>query len=170
MCLAFGKGQKRARQGFSLVPSEFFPRLPRLSTSIIFRWCMRLRPYLCFIVFGAFLSLSFGCGGDDAGTGATASLSWDPGPDEPQVTYTVHYGKTPTGEEGSCNYESSVDVTQPFAMITGLEYSTRYYFAVSAYNGERSLCSNEVTKQTPERQLEIGDPPVNPIVASASHE
>ena len=47
-------------------------------------------------------------------------------------------------------------------MITGLEFSTRYYFVVSAYGYDRmsSLCSEEVSKQTPELELHIGDPPV----------
>jgi hypothetical protein len=58
------------------------------------------------------------------------------------------------------DYEHSVDVSEPFAMISGLEYSTHYYFAVSAYNGERSRCSNEVSKLTPEQEFHIGDTPV----------
>ena len=31
----------------------------------------------------------------------------------------------------------------------GLEPNTRYYFAVSAYNGLESACSNEVSAMTP---------------------
>lgn len=31
---------------------------------------------------------------------------------------------------------------------------------MSAYNGQRSLCSNEVTKLTPEQEFHIGDTPV----------
>ena len=92
--------------------------------------------------------------------GATASLSWDPA--DAGITYTVHYGKNPSGELGSCQYEHSVDVVEPFATLTGLDYSTLYYFAVSAYyndNGVRSPCSEEVSMLTPDG-LYIGDPPI----------
>ena len=88
--------------------------------------------------------------------GASATLSWDPGHGDAGMIYTVHYEKSSTGGLGSCDYEHCVDVSEPFAMITGLEYSTHYYFAVSAYNGERSLCSNEVSKVTPEQEFHIG--------------
>lgn len=92
--------------------------------------------------------------------GTTATLSWDPVVDESMVTYTVHYGKESSGFPGSCNYEHAVDVAEPYVMIAGLEPNTHYYFAVSASNGQRSLCSNEVSKLTPEMELQIGDTPV----------
>ena len=66
-------------------------------------------------------------------------------------------------EPGSCNYESSFDVSEPAALITGLEFNTQYYFAVSASSedGRRSLCSNEASQLTPDApQIQIGDPPV----------
>ena len=78
----------------------------------------------------------------------------------------MHYGKNSSGESGSCNYENAVAVTDPFVMIDGLEYSTRYYFAVSAKDndsGLSSMCSEEVSKLTPEQEKQdiyIGDPPV----------
>ena len=78
------------------------------------------------------------------------------------VTYTVHYGKDSSGEFGSCNYEHAVDVTDPAITIAGLDISTQYYFAVSAYDnnsGLRSMCSEEVSKLTPEQELYIGNPP-----------
>jgi hypothetical protein len=37
----------------------------------------------------------------------------------------------------------------PTATVTGLDPSTRYYFAVSAYNGLSGPCSNEVSTVTP---------------------
>jgi hypothetical protein len=123
---------------------------------------IRVNPSVLFFVFGLLLTLLVGCGGDDT-TGATASLSWDPGHTEPGVIYTVHYGKNPSGEFGSCNYAQAVDVADPFATIAGLDFSTTYYFAVSAYDpniGIRSMCSDEVSKLTPEQELTIGDPPV----------
>jgi len=124
---------------------------------------IRVNPSVLFFIFGPLITLFVGCGGDDGSRGATASLSWDPGHDQPGVTYTVHYGKNSSGEVGSCNYEQAVDVSDPSAIIAGLEFSTHYYFAVSAYDndsGLRSTCSDEVSKLTPEHELSIGDPPV----------
>ena len=116
---------------------------------------------VCFFVLGVFFTLLVGCGGGEEGVrGTSATLSWDPGHGNEGITYTVHYGKSSTGGLGSCDYEHSVDVSEPFAMISGLEYSNHYYFVVSAYNGERSRCSNEVSKSTPEQEFHIGDTPV----------
>ena len=117
--------------------------------------------WVFFFVLGVFLSMLVGCGGGGEDVrGASATLSWDPGHGTAGIIYTVHYGKSSTGELGSCDYEHSVDVSEPYAMIKGLEPSTHYYFAVSAYNGERSVCSNEVSKFTPEQEFHIGDAPV----------
>ena len=124
---------------------------------------IRVNPSVLFFIFGPLITLLVGCGGDDGSRGATASLSWDPGHDQPGVTYTVHYGKNSSGEVGSCNYEQAVDVNDPSVIIAGLDFSTHYYFAVSAYDndsGLRSMCSDEVSKLTPEHELSIGDPPV----------
>lgn len=99
------------------------------------------------LVVGCFLVSLTGCGGG-GDEGATASLTWQPVIDQNEVSYTVHYGKQSTGQAGSCNYENSLDVAEPAAMVTGLELNTTYYFAVSAYNGTRSACSNEVSKMT----------------------
>ena len=76
--------------------------------------------------------------------------------------YTVHYGKLSSGEGGSCNYENYVDVVEPFAFVTGLEFNREYYFAVSVSNEQgTSQCSNEASKLTPEAPpVQIGDPPV----------
>ena len=126
---------------------------------------MRVNPFVLLFVFGPLFTLMVGCGSDDGTRGATASLSWDPGHTEPGILYTVYYGKNPTGEFGSCNYEHAVDVADPFVMIAGLDFSTQYYFAVSAYDpntGERSMCSDEVSKLTPEQELRIGDPEATP--------
>lgn len=126
---------------------------------------MRVNPPVWCFVFGAFITLMAGCGGDDGTMGATASLSWD-NHDQSGISYTVHYGRNPSGASGSCNYENAVDVTDPSVMIAGLEYSTRYYFAVSAKDndsGLSSMCSEEVSKLTPEQEKQdiyIGDPPV----------
>lgn len=119
--------------------------------------------WLASFAFVLFIAVLTGCGGDDGDTGATASLSWQPGNHNTGTTYTVHYGKGSSGGAGSCNYESSFDVSEPAALITGLEFNTQYYFAVSASSedGRRSLCSNEASKLTPEAPpIQIGDPPV----------
>jgi hypothetical protein len=76
-------------------------------------------------------------------------LAWDP-VHQTDVSYTVHYGKQSSGEAGSCNYENSFDVDEPFATITNLEHDATYYFAVSAHVGRhRGPCSNEASKVTP---------------------
>jgi hypothetical protein len=123
----------------------------------------RVNSFVLVFLFAPLFGLLVGCGSDDGTMGATASLAWDAGHTEPGVSYTVHYGKNSSGEDGSCNYEQAVDVTDPFVTIAGLEYSTRYYFAVSAHDpnaGIRSICSEEVSKLTPDQELYIGDPPV----------
>jgi hypothetical protein len=86
------------------------------------------------------------CGEEEPG--AVASLSWNPVPSASPISYTVHYGKSSSAQSGACNYEYSADVAEPQALITGLEFDTQYYFAVSAFNGQRSLCSQEVSKRT----------------------
>jgi hypothetical protein len=115
---------------------------------------MNVNPLVSFFVL--FITLLTGCGGGDDGfSGANASLSWEPVIHHTPISYTVHFGKQSRGETRSCNYEYSVDVSEPFAIITGLEFNTLYYFAVSAYaeHGHRSHCSNEVSKLTPESQV-----------------
>jgi hypothetical protein len=77
-----------------------------------------------------------------------AKLSWEPVNDPSVVSYMVHYGKQSSGTSGSCNYENSVEVAEASATIGGLEFNTLYYFAVSAYNGLQSACSEEVSKMT----------------------
>ena len=79
----------------------------------------------------------------------TKSLEWQPVEDPSIHTYIVYYGRQSPGQDGSCAYESSLRVTSPSAMVPNLEPNTRYYFAVSAYNGEESLCSEEVSIVTP---------------------
>ncbi|MBH0178812.1 MAG: fibronectin type III domain-containing protein [Nitrospira sp.] len=104
-----------------------------------------------------FLSLS-GCGSGDAGeptisttstaSGATASLAWDPvqpQAGEPSILgYYIHYGRQSAGQRGSCSYEDSIFVMTSSGTIKRLEAGSRYYFAVSAYNGVEGTCSNEV--------------------------
>lgn len=81
--------------------------------------------------------------------GATASLSWNPVADPSVSAYFVHYGRHSPGQAGSCAYESSMHVASPSATVTDLDPDTVYYFAVSAYNGLESTCSNEVSTHTP---------------------
>lgn len=105
------------------------------------------------------MSLTACGGGGEAGgpsissssgsTSATATLSWDPVQDPSVLGYYVHYGRTSSGQSGACSYEDSRFVSSPTATITNLDHNTRYYFAVSAYNGMESGCSNEVSTVTP---------------------
>jgi len=81
--------------------------------------------------------------------GATASLDWNPVPDPSVSAYFVHYGKQSPHQLGSCAYEHSISVDSPSATLTNLDPNTQYYFAVSAYNGLESACSNEVSTVTP---------------------
>jgi|SRR4026207_522992 len=118
----------------------------------------RFNLWVASFVFGLFLAVLSGCGGggDDGASaslsyGASASLSWSPVIHQTAIAYTVHFGKQPSGGDGSCDYENSVNVSEPSAFITGLEFTTQYYFAVSAYTEDtRSQCSDEVSKLTPE--------------------
>ena len=116
---------------------------------------------LTAIVAGLLLTtMSFvtGCGGGGEITsdtvapgsvGVTASLDWNPVPDPSVSAYFVHYGRHSPHHPGSCAYEHSVSVASPSATLTNLDPDTRYYFAVSAYNGLESACSNEVSTVTP---------------------
>lgn len=112
----------------------------------------RLVPLL---ILGLFLvSLTDCAGGEDGsavdGSTVGASLTWSPIEHHTAVSYTVHFAKQSSVEGGACHYENSLDVTEPFATVTGLEPDTLYYFAVSAYDGRRrSFCSNEVLRITP---------------------
>jgi len=109
---------------------------------------MRIASLTSFLVFASSMTFLIGCGEEKGSGGATASLLWDP-QEHSEVRYTVHYGKHSSRELGSCDYEHSVDVSEPTITLRDLEFSTRYYFAVSAYyinNGVRSLCSDEVSK------------------------
>jgi hypothetical protein len=135
----------------------FLPRTEVTATA-------RMPLYLTAIVTGLLLSvlpLLTGCGGGGetgsspnittttGSAGAAASLAWNPVQDPSVSSYFVHYGRQSPGQQGSCAYESSIHAASPSAMITNLDPNTVYYFAVSAYNGLESACSNEVSTQTP---------------------
>jgi hypothetical protein len=111
------------------------------------------------IVLGIMLISLTGCGSGGEGgpavstssapTGATASLAWDPVQDPSVTGYYAHYGKQSAGQRGLCSYQDAQFVNGPNATITGLDPNTRYFFAVSAYNGLNGPCSNEVSTVTP---------------------
>jgi Fibronectin type III domain len=105
----------------------------------------------------AVMPLLTGCGsgGEDpfvsvapGSTGATATLQWNPVQDSSVSSYFVHYGRQSPNRSGSCAYENSKSVDSSSATITNLDPDATYYFAVSAYNGLESPCSNEVSAQT----------------------
>lgn len=111
------------------------------------------------IMVGLFVAIMFlltGCAPDqhnDSGStatpaAATASLEWLPVQDPSVIAYFVHYGKQSPGQPGSCTYESSMYVDSPSATVPNLDPNTTYYFAVSAYNGLESPCSEEVSTVT----------------------
>jgi hypothetical protein len=76
------------------------------------------------------------------------SLAWNPVNDPSVVGYYIHYGKESPNQPGSCVYDQATFVLPPEGSVAGLEIGVTYYFAVSAYNGLESDCSNEVQAQT----------------------
>lgn len=99
-----------------------------------------------------FLSLT-GCGAaDEQGslthTEATVNLMWTPVNDPNIVGYYIHYGKQSPNQSGSCAYDGALFVPSHQGIVTGLDSGSTYYFAVSAYNGDRGDCSNEVHTET----------------------
>jgi Fibronectin type III domain len=116
---------------------------------------------LTTVITGLLLSimpLITGCGGaGEAGNNGavstppiatSASLAWDPVTDPSVSAYFVHYGQQSPSQAGSCTYERSMIVDSSSATVTDLDPNTLYYFAVSAYNGLESACSNEVSLLT----------------------
>ncbi|MCP9454575.1 MAG: fibronectin type III domain-containing protein [Nitrospira sp.] len=81
-------------------------------------------------------------------TGAAVTLAWDPVADPTVIGYYIHYGKQSPNQVGSCTYEESQFVATPQGTVTDLDPNSTYYFAVSAYNGIHSPCSNEVQVTT----------------------
>jgi len=107
----------------------------------------------CLIVLGlAVLSLG-GCGSGgeqeiNTPAVATISLRWDPINNPSIIGYFIHYGKRSPNQPGSCAYEHAQFVLTPHGIVTGLDLGSVYSFAVSAYNGVESNCSNEVFAHT----------------------
>lgn len=110
-------------------------------------------------------------------TGVTALLTWDRPPDFNVAGYTVYYGKRLPGESASqesnseavaseepsqqessqeeprsCSQGESLTVENSSAIITELEPSTQYFFAIRAFNKTDSVCSTEITAMTPSAQ------------------
>lgn len=118
---------------------------------------MKLMAACLILTFSALLSGCGGGGGESAPsvssssgqTGAIATLAWDPVQDPSVNGYYVHYGRTSSRQPGACSYEDAQFVSSPNVTITNLDHNTQYYFAVSAYNGMESACSNEVSTLTP---------------------
>jgi hypothetical protein len=89
-------------------------------------------------------------------TTASASLAWSPVTDPSVTGYYVHYGLQSPNSAGSCTYTTSTyyslaslaNASSPTVTVNGLASGTTYYFAVSAFNGVQSGCSNEVSKTT----------------------
>lgn len=140
-----------------LTRKQFFPQTGVTETA---RMPLRLTAIVAGLLL-TMMSLLTGCGGGGetgsdpivtvtpGSAGATASLAWNPVQDPSVSGYFVHYGRQSPGQQGSCTYESSVQVDSPSATVTSLDPNTRYYFTVSAYNGLESACSNEVSTVTP---------------------
>jgi len=108
----------------------------------------------CSIALSLVLLLLTGCGVDggqkaevatsSASAGGTVSLIWHPVNDSSVIGYYIHYGTRSPNQRGSCAYEQEQFVSSNQGTVTNLDWGLIYYFAVSAYNGLESLCSNEV--------------------------
>lgn len=81
--------------------------------------------------------------------GVSVGLVWDPVEDSSILGYYIHYGKRSPKQPGSCAYDQELFVTSRHGAVTNLDPGFTYYFAVSAYNGLDSSCSNEVFVHTP---------------------
>lgn len=134
-----------------LTKQQLFPRTDVTETACI---SLRLTALVASLLL-TMMPLLTGCGGGENGSapsaapvGATASLAWSPVQDPSVIAYFVHYGRQSPGQQGSCEYESSIPVDSPSATVTNLDHNTLYYFTVSAYNGLESACSNEVSTVT----------------------
>ena len=113
----------------------------------------------CSVVLGLIALSLTSCGPDGAQgptsstssppTGATVRLAWDPVNDSSVIGYYIHYGKDSPNRPGSCAYDQEQFVSSNQGTVTDLDRGLTYYFAVSAYNGLESTCSNEVFTRTP---------------------
>lgn len=129
----------------ALTKNQFVPRTRVTETA-------RMPLCLTAIATGLLLSimpLLTGCGGGGGSegapsitttstpTGSTATLSWNPVNDATLTEYHLHYGTQ------TQNYPLLASSASPTVTVTNLD-NTRYYFAVTAYNGAESGFSNEV--------------------------
>jgi hypothetical protein len=91
-------------------------------------------------------------------TTSTASvfLAWSPVQDSSVTGYYIHFGLQSPNSAGSCTYTQSTfyslaslnNKSSPLVTVSGLATNRNYFFAVSAYNGRESTCSNEVSTFT----------------------
>jgi hypothetical protein len=77
------------------------------------------------------------------------SLGWREVPDQTVSGYVIHYGTSSPGSQGSCNYDRAQFFSSNAGTVGELAPNTRYFFAVSAYNGLEGPCSREVSTVTP---------------------
>lgn len=114
---------------------------------------MNIQHRLSFLLFlGLCLAFAKGCGGGESGEPAVAppngdarSIGWDPSPDATVSSYNVYYGTRSGVESGSCDYEYMEHTSSPSVTLEGLLSNTRYFVSVSAFNGQNSPCSVEVS-------------------------
>lgn len=75
----------------------------------------------------------------------TAMLTWNSVDGYGVTEYRMYWGKESTGTPGSCAYPNMKATPVTEITITDLDPDTIYYFAVSAFNGLESPCSEEVS-------------------------
>lgn len=107
---------------------------------------------VCLALAGALTSCGGGGGGGETGgSGATATLSWDPVAGDPTFAgYRIYYGTVPRGYLQALGRGLDVGNVTTYT-LTGLSGATTYYFAVTAYDWalNESELSNEAVKVLP---------------------
>jgi hypothetical protein len=102
------------------------------------------------------LTISAATSSSPGPSSGTVLLSWDPVQDPSVTGYYVHFGTQSPNSAGSCTYTTSAfyslaslgNTLSPLVTVNGLAVNQTYFFAVSAYNGVESTCSNEVSTFT----------------------
>jgi hypothetical protein len=104
------------------------------------------------VLLGIYLTSSAGCDGGAKGEAAVAppigaikSVAWEPSADATVSGYYLYYGTQSRGPNGTCDYEHSLFTSAPPVTLKGLNFNTRYFLSVSAFNGKQSPCSAEIS-------------------------
>jgi hypothetical protein len=114
---------------------------------------MRIAHRLGYLLLLAlYVTSSTGCNGEAKGEAAVAppigaikSVAWEPSADAMVSGYYLYSGSQSRGPNGTCDYEHSLFTSAPPVTLKGLNFNTRYFLSVSAFNGKQSPCSDEIS-------------------------